>query len=227
MAILTNLFGESPFRALEAHGDRINDCLRLLRDAFRHGSDSNHHELKAAAEKVLALKSEADKLRNNLHEFLASQVLIPIRKEDFFNILEQQDSLADHAVDFAATLSYRELRLPDELTDDASAYLEAVLKNCELASGVISKIDLLVESAFRGRDALTVSRLITELAERDDNLKSHQINLTRKLVSVAEQIPPVDFTLWLRVISILTDLSKSARRIGQEMRKTLKIDSNT
>lgn len=227
MEIVTSLFGESPFRALEAHAEKVNECLRLLRDAFRQLSDSDHQALKATAEKVFALESEADRIRNRLHEVLATQALIPIRKEDFINILEEQDSLADHAEDIAAALTYRELSLPESLSNELTTYLGAVLKNCELAAGVISKIDILVESSFRGRDALTVSRLITELVERDDNIKSHQINLTRNLVSSSQQISPIDVTLWFSVISRLTDLSRSARRIGQKMRKTLKIDLNT
>jgi len=59
-----------------------------------------------------------------------------------------------------ATLTYRDMSLPAELMAAVKEHMALVLNVCELAAGVMSKLDLLVESFFGGRDALTVSRLI-------------------------------------------------------------------
>jgi len=223
MAILSNLFGESPFGALEAHGEKVHSCARLLKEAFQALKAGNDAQLKQTAERIFALETEADEIRNHLHEQLSSKVLLPMRKEDLFNILEQQDSIADRAEDIAATLTYRDMKLPEELMTEVGTYVDDILKNCELAAGIMSKLDLLVESSFSGRDAITVSRLITELSQREDAIKPRQIELTRKLLAFNDRIPPVEAILWLQIIGYLADLSKFADRTGNGIRITLNI----
>lgn len=223
MAILTNLFGESPFGALEAHAEKVHACVRKLREVFRALSEGDQPRLRQLADEIAALETEADRIRNQIHEQLASKALMPIRKDDLFNILDQQDSLADRAEDIAATLTYRDMRLPAELMTEVTNYLERILRNCELAAGVMSKLDLLVESSFGGRDALTVSRLITELAEREDETKAIQIGLTRRFLAAEDLLPPVEVMLWLQVIGFIAELSKFADRTGNGIRMVLKI----
>lgn len=226
MAILSNLFGESPFGALEAHAEKVHQCVRMLRGLFEALEAGNQQDLARIADQIFQLETEADKIRNHLHELLASRVLMPLGKEDLFNILEQQDSMADRAEDIAAVLSYRDLRLPKDLMNEVHRYLDLVLLNCELASGIMSKLDLLVESSFTGRDALTVSRLITELAEREDAVKPAQFALVRKIMAAADQVQPVESILWLQVIGHLAELSKFADRTGHGIRMTLQLKSH-
>ncbi|MDA1276996.1 MAG: DUF47 family protein [Verrucomicrobia bacterium] len=225
MAILTNLFGASPFGTLEAHGEKVHASVRLLRNAFQCLIEGDQDQMVEISAKVSAIELEADKLRNSLYEELTSKVLMPMRREEFFDILDSQDLMADRAEEIAATLTYRKLNVPELLRADVTAYVETVFKNCELGAGVISKLDLLVESSFEGRDALTVSRLISELAERDDALRQKAFALTRKFLSVGEEIPPVETVLWLRIISMMAELSSSASRTSYAIRKTLRIES--
>jgi predicted phosphate transport protein (TIGR00153 family) len=185
--------------------------------------EGNQEELRTLAGRVAKVESEADVIRNRLHELLASRVLLPLRREDLFNILEHQDSMADRAEDIAQTLTYRDMTLPAPLMDEVDIYVAMVLRNCELAAGIMSKLDLLVEASFSGRDAVTVSRLITELAERDDEVKPAQIELTRKLLAAENRISPVEAVLWMDVIGYLASLSRNADRTGNGIRMTLQV----
>jgi len=223
MAILTNLFGESPFGALEAHGEKVHECVRLLQEAFAHLAAGRLDQLHQTADRIFQLETEADGIRNHLHEMLTSKTLLAIRKEELFNILEQQDSMADRAEDIAATLTYRKLDLPEHLRENVLSYVDMVLRNCELEAGIMSKMDLLVESSFGGRDALTVNRLITELAEREDEVKPKEIDLKRKLLAAGDALSPVEAMLWLQVITYLSEFSKVADRAGNGVRMILRI----
>jgi len=161
MANLTELFGESPFAALKEHAARVHQSVGLLRELFQKVEAGDREGVMALAERIFTLETEADSIRNHIHELLASKALMPLRNDDLFNILEQQDSIADRAEDIAAVLTYRDMRLPADLMRDIHDYLDSILKNCELAAGIMSKLDLLVEASFSGRDALTVSKLIS------------------------------------------------------------------
>lgn len=223
MSILTNLFGESPFGAVEAHGNKVHEAVRLLADVFAAVKEGDRAKLRSLADRISATETEADKIRNHVHEMLAARVLLPLRKEELFNILENQDCMADRAEDIAYMLTYRDMSLPDELMGLITDFVQKVLKNCELAAGIMSRLDLLVESSFSGRDALTVSKLVTELAEREDALKPEQFSLTRRLLAAEAQIPAVESVLWVKVIALLAELSKAADRTGNGVRMTLHV----
>jgi predicted phosphate transport protein (TIGR00153 family) len=223
MTILTNLFGESPFGALEAHGEKVHQCVRLLNDVFAAVRSRDQPRLRELAEQISKIETEADKVRNHIHEILASKTLLSIRKEEIFDILEQQDSMADRAEDIGFMFTYRNMDLPPPEMDLVIDYVRKVLRCCELASGIMSRLDLLVESSFKGRDALTVLKLVTELAEREDELKPAQFDLTRKLLAVESQLPPVEAVLWMKAIALLGELAKSADRTGNGIRMTLQI----
>jgi len=223
MVAITDFFGESPFHALKEHAEKVYESVGLLQELFESLTAGNLEQVRAVADRIFALETEADKVRNQLHERLTSRVMMSLRKEDFFNILEEQDSIADRAEDIAATLTYRDMTLPADLMAEINVYLEGILKNCELAAGIMSKMDLLVEASFGGRDALTVSKLITELAEREDATKAIQIELTRKFLAAGDDLPPVETMLWLRVIGYIADLSAYADRTGNGVRMTLQI----
>ena len=221
MAILTNLFGESPFGALEAHGEKVHECVGLVRPLFAALESGNKETLVKTADQIFSLESEADKIRNHVHELLTSKVLMPMAKGEFFNILEQQDSMADRAEDIAAVLTVRDMSLPPELMASVMEFVDVVLKNCNLAAGIMSKFDLLVESSFSGRDALTVAKLISELAEREDEVKPLQVSLSRRVMSFESEISPVESMLWLQAIQHLNQLSKCADRTGNGIRMIL------
>lgn len=112
MPVISSLFGDSPFHALKEHSQKVYECVRLLRTLFEALGQGDPQRLREVAGRIFALETEADHIRNRMHEQLASKVLMPTRKDDLFNILEQQDSIADRAEDIAATLTYRDMRLP-------------------------------------------------------------------------------------------------------------------
>lgn len=223
MDAISRLLGESPFSLLQLHGAKVQECVGRLEPLFAALEAGDIETLRAIAGEVFRMETEADDLRNQLHERLTSKALMPLRKEDLFNILEQQDSMADRIEDIAAVLTYRDMRLPDELMVAVRGYLEWVLRNCELAKGVMSKLGLLVEAAFGGRDALTVSRLITELSEREDQSKTRQIELTRRLLAEEDRLPPVETMLWVQVIDHMGQLSAYADRVGNGIRMVLRV----
>jgi len=218
-----NLFGESPFAILEAHGERVHQCVHLLRDVFAALQRSDQAQLRALADRICQLETEADKVRNHLHEIMVSQTLLPINKGELFTILEQQDSMADRAEDIVSMLTYRDMTLPAPLLARVLDYVEQVLGNCELARGIMSRLDLLVEASFTGRDALTVSKLITELAEREDAIKPAQVELTRALLAPDAGLPPVEAILWAQVIALLARLSLHADHTGHGIRLILRL----
>ncbi len=207
---LTNLFGNSPFRALEEHSTKVHQCVSLIRGVFDASLAGNREAVDKLAEDIFRLETEADEIRDRLHHDLASRMLIPVSKDQLLDALEHQDSIADRAEDLAAILTYRSLTLPDVLVSDVSAFLDESLSNCKLAEGIFSKLIILVESSFSGRDALTISKLVFELRKREDGTKAKKIQLLRRVHQEEALFGPVDLVSWTQVIEIIGDISKFA-----------------
>jgi len=222
MEPLFSMFGESPFAALKVHGDKAHECVGVLSEIFEAVKRGDVSRVRAGSDHIGQLETEADQIQSGLHEQLTTKVLLPVNKADLFAVMEHQDSIADRAEDAAAAMSCLSRPLPEELMNQVAVYLEAVLANCRLQAGILSKMGLLVESSFSGRDALTVSKLITELNQAEDRIKDRQVDLSRRLVAAAPQISASELIVWLRVIDSLAAVSKSADHTAAGIRLMLK-----
>lgn len=206
----TNLFGNSPFKSLEEHSAKVYQCVALIRDVFDASLAKNREAVLKIARDIFRLETEADEIRDQLHLDLTSRMLIPVSKDQLFNFLEHQDSIADRAEDLAAIFTYRPLTLPESLAQPVSEFLDEALANCKLAEGIFSKLIILVESSFSGRDALTISKLIFELRKREDEAKTRKIALLQKVHREQASFDAVDLISWTQVIEIIGDISKFA-----------------
>lgn len=207
---LSSLFGNSPFQGLSRHSSKVQQCVGLIRDLFDASLAGNHDGVVKLADDIFRLETEADQLRDAFHENLTSRLLLSVSKTQLFAIIEHQDSIADRAEDLAAIFTYRPLTLPEDLKGDVSTFFDESLANCQFAESIFSKLILLVESSFRGRDAEAISEMIFELRKKEDVTKGRKIDLLRKLHQSQASFDPLDLMYWTQVVEIMGDISKFA-----------------
>lgn len=195
--------------------------MRLL----RAGEEMDEAARLDLAQQIFDLETSADTVRNGIHEQLSQKVLLAVGRSELYGLVEAQDSIADYAEDIAAILTYRRLQWPVVLRDDFENFLRLIRRNCQLAEGLFSRLDLLVESSFRGRDALTATKIIAELQEREDETKEQKIRLIRRLFSADTGLSDLDLMLWKQVVENAAELSKSAEKTGNALRLILETKS--
>ena len=211
MRAISKLFGRSPFALVVEHGEKVEECVNRLTSLFEEiFGDRDPDRVEKLAEEVDSLETEADVIRNKIHEALSGKIMMAVSRGELFDIVEQQDSMADCAEEIAACLTIRKLRLPAEVSSEVYSFVGAVFQNCAIAAGVVSKLDLLVESAFAQRDALTVLKLIDELRERDDLTRSAFLAATKAIYRAEEVFSPGELILWLKITEDLSSLTKYA-----------------
>jgi uncharacterized protein Yka (UPF0111/DUF47 family) len=141
-----------------------------------------------------------------------------VSRGELFDIVEQQDSMADRAEEIAACLTFRPLRLPKEVSSEVYRFVGAVFQNCSITAGVVSKLDLLIESAFAQRDALTVLKLIDELRERDDLTRSAYLAAMGAIYRAEAVFSPAELLLWVKIADSLAELGKFADATANGLR---------
>ena len=206
----SNLFGNSPFKALSEHSEKVHECVRLLPDLINAGLAGNRTAAEGLGEDVFRLESEADAVRDRIYEDLTSRVLLPLSRSQLFAILEHQDSIADSVEDIAAVFTYRSMTLPESVSANFLKFLDETLAVCRLAEEIFSKLILLVQSSFQGRDALKTSELIFELRKHEDTTKALKITLLRQMHQDEILMNSVDLVYWTQVIESLGNISKYA-----------------
>lgn len=208
MKSIRRIFGRSPFVHVVEHGAKVEECVgrlsSLLTIVFEGG---DREKIKTMAIEVADLETEADGFRNQIHEALSGKVMLSVSRGELFDLVEQQDSIADRAEEIAVSFTFRPLNLPAEIVDEVKQFVNIVLQNCAIAAGVISKLDLLIESSFAKMDAQTVLKLINELRERDDLTRDACLAATRKIYSADDSLAPVEIILWVKIMGLLQDLS--------------------
>ncbi len=227
MKTFSKLFGRSPFVQVVKHGQKVEECVRRLFELLGvlfQGGDAT--QIEKLAVEVAELETEADGIRNKIHEQLSGKILIPVNRRELFDIVEQQDSIADRAEEIAVSLTFRDLKLPDEVFPEVKDFVEIVFQNCAIAAGVVSKLDLLIESSFAELDARTVLKLINELRERDDLTRDAGLAATRGIYSTEDTLSPVELMLWVKIIGLLGKMSSFADRTANGLRIVIENQRN-
>lgn len=211
MKAISKLFGRSPFALVVEHGKKVEECVNRLTALFEElFGDRDEKRVEQLAREVTELETRADEIRNRIHEALSGKIMMAVSRGELFDIVEQQDSMADQSEEIAACLTFRPLRLPKEVSAEVFRFVGAVFQNCAITSGVVSKLDLLIESAFAERDARTVLKLIDELRARDDQTRSSYLAAMRVIYRADDLFSPAELILWVKIVEALFQLSKFA-----------------
>lgn len=219
MDVISMLVGRSPFVLVMEHGQKVHECVGRLSALFLlHLDGGGREELSQLARQVSDLESEADQIRNALHEGLSGKVMIAVGRRDLLEIVDQQDSMADRAEEVALNLTFRQSGLSDDQAAEIVPFVEIVFQNCAIAAGVISKLHLLIQSSFGERDTRTVRKLINELSGRDDLTRDANLAATRRLFAAADSFSSVELMWWIKILGLLAEMSHFAERTANRLR---------
>ena len=108
-----NLFGKSPFKALQDHMRVVLECAREIPPLFESLAAGDQGGVVAAKEKIFEKEAEADRIKNDLRGALPKSLFMPVDRRDLLEVLQMQDSIADTAQDIAGLLIERRMEIPD------------------------------------------------------------------------------------------------------------------
>jgi predicted phosphate transport protein (TIGR00153 family) len=107
-----NLFGKSPFKALQDHMRVVLECAREIPPLFESLAAGDQGVV-AAKERIFEKEAEADRIKNDLRGALPKSLFMPVDRRDLLEVLQMQDSIADTAQDIAGLLIERRMEIPD------------------------------------------------------------------------------------------------------------------
>ena len=213
-----NLFGKSPFSALQGHMRVVLECVHEMPALFVALASGDHNEVAAVKNIIFEKEEEADKIKNEMRNRLPKSLFMPVDRRDLLEVLQMQDSIADTAQDIAGLLVERPMELPEFMQEPMFALTHRCVDVCEKAAEIIEELDELLEMGFRGKEASRVEEMVTALNKLEDETDKLGLELSRRLFEHEDEIKPVSVMMWYQLIQWVGDLADYAEKVGDRLR---------
>ncbi len=215
---LANLFGKSPFSAIQRHMRVVLECAHEIPPLFEALAAGDRAQVEAIKEIIFEREAEADAIKNALRGALPKSLFMPVDRRDLLDVLQMQDSIADTAQDIAGLLVERPMELPDFMQETMLALARRCVDACDQSAKIIEGLDELVAIGFRGREATRVEEMVEALNLIEDETDELGIELTRRLFEHEDELKPVSVIMWYRIIEWVGDLADYAEKVGDRLR---------
>jgi predicted phosphate transport protein (TIGR00153 family) len=213
-----NLFGKSPFSALQGHMRVVLECVHQIPALFEALARGDHKQVAAFKDIIFEREEEADRIKNEMRNRLPKSLFMPVDRRDLLEVLQMQDSIADTAQDIAALLVERPMDLPDFMQEPMLALAQRCVDVCEQSANIIEELDELLAMGFRGREASRVEEMVSALNKLEDETDELGQELARRLFKHEDEIKPVSVMMWYQLIQWVGDLADYAEKVGDRLR---------
>jgi len=213
-----NLFGQSPFKALQRHMRVVLDCMREVPPLFEALAAGDQERVISLKDKIFELENDADTIKNELRSNLPKSLFMPVDRRDLLEVLQMQDSIADTAQDVAGLLVERPMGMPEFLKEPLMTLAERCVDACEHSGKIIEELDELLATGFRGREANRVEEMVEELNRIEEETDQLGLELTRRLFQHEDELKPVSVMMWYQLIQWVGDLADYAEKVGDRLR---------
>jgi len=213
-----NLFGKSPFKALQVHMRIVLECAREIPPLFDALAAGDQEAVVTLKNKIFEREAEADKIKNDLRGALPKSLFMPVDRRDLLEVLQMQDSIADTAQDIAGMLFERRMEIPAFMKEPMLALARRSVDACEQSAKIIEELDELVAMGFRGREATQVEEMVEKLNLIEDDTDDLGIELARHLFEHEDEMKPVSVMMWYQLIEWVGDLADYAEKVGDRLR---------
>ena len=215
---IANMFGKSPFKALQGHMRIVLECAREIPPLFDALAAGDQESVVSAKNRIFEKEAEADRIKNDMRGALPRSLFMPVDRRDLLEVLQMQDSIADTAQDIAGMLVERHMVMPDFMQEPMLALARRSIDACEQSAKIIEELDELLAMGFRGREANRVEEMVEQLNLIEDDTDELGIELARHLFEHEDEIKPVSVMMWYQLIEWVGDLADYAEKVGDRLR---------
>lgn len=212
------LFAKSPFGPIQDHMLKVMDCVRLIPDLFRALEEGDQERMRGVTEMVEKAEFDADEIKNQIRGDLPRTVFTPVDRTDLLDILRFQDRISDVAEDVTVVMKLKPLPFPGEIRGFFWEFMDQVMVTVEQYARINAELDELMEASFGGAESGKVLEMINMLGRMEHETDRKQQDLLVKLLSMEEELGPLNIVLWMRVFQLVGDIANGAERTGNRIR---------
>jgi hypothetical protein len=217
MNTIMGLFAKSPIKPLQRHVVCVSECCSHLVNFFEVTFQDDWEKASEIRAQISHLEKEADVLKREIRLKLPRGLFLPVDRTDMLELLTQQDKLANLAKDITGRVYGRQLVIPQPLQSRFIDYVKRCLDAANQAQKVISELDELLETGFKGREVTLVAEMINQLDVIEDDTDAMQIQLRQQLMSIESKYNPIDVMFLYKIIEWMGGIADQAQRVGARL----------
>lgn len=221
MRSFLNLFGPSPFKALQVHMQIVARCVHMLFELFEAVEKKDSQRIETIANAIGRLEHQADIAKNDIRNHLPKSLYLPIDRSHLLDILSMQDHIADSAEDVAVLMGFKAIEIPKILQANFKLFLQLNVDTFDLVQKIVQEIGELVEFSFGGVEAEKVKAMVHNVAFKEHEVDLLQRSLLKALFSLESEMSFTTFYLWMRIIEGVASLSNLSEKLANRVRMTL------
>lgn len=214
---VSELFGRSPIKPLQEHMSAVATCTMLLPEFLDACYNDDWPTAKSVYDKIKKLENEADAMKRSFRLNMPNSLFMPMPRTDLLELITIQDKVANVAQDIAGIMLGRKMCVPELIRIDFSAFLDSALKVAQQAKTAIDELDELLESGFKGKEIDIVTDLIHQLNDREHTADGNEREIREKLMSIENDIPPLEAMFLYNIIEKIGSLADCAQRVGSRL----------
>ena len=223
MRTIAKLFGQSPIVPLQAHMEKVAQCVEKVTQMFAALRKGDQAAIETLATETSKLEYEADQIKHDIQNHLPKRMFMAIDRSRILDILGVQDNIADKEENIGVLLTLKALTMPDWLSGDFDAFLNKNLESFKGARDIIDQLDELLESGFGGDEAERVLRMVEQVAHLEHEVDLLQRQMLKSLFANESSLSTGDFFLWTKLFKQVSDLSNLSERLANRVRRTLEL----
>ena len=194
---------------------RCAEAVGPLIDALIEG---NQEAVSAQARTISQLEAAADDMKNAVRARMPIRLFLPVARRDVLRLVRQIDSIADSAEDVGVLLTLRAMTVPEPMREPLSLLNKRVFESIELAAELVTRIDPLLASGFKGRAARDAEVIIERLSQKEHEADKIQDQLARLVFQLEDDLSPVAVMMWMKILKELGEMANHAENVGDMFR---------
>ena len=104
MRSILSMFGQSPFRPLVSHIEKVRSCVDQVLPMFDALNKGEYSTVTEISELIVRMEHDADIIKDKIRTSLPQSLFLPVDKKDFLKLLSAQDDIADAVEDLAVLI---------------------------------------------------------------------------------------------------------------------------
>lgn len=216
-----NLFGKSPFKALQQHMRKVSECTDQLPALVAALVAGQGEQANTISLRMHDQEKEAEAMKNDLFLHLPKSLFMPVDRRDLLAILNLNDEVADQCLRVANQIMAPGPVVPAPIHEG----LQTASKKCSAvvasSRSIMENMDELVETGFGGREAKLVLGLLEELAASKKEAEQALQEVSNALFDEKSAIPPLSVVFWSRLLDELAKMPAAAAKAGDRVRLLL------
>ena len=217
MSVIENLFSKSPFTPLQAHMEKVAQCVEKVDELYTAFSNGDQEKIAAVAAEISELEHSADITKNEIRNNLPRGLFMAVNRADLLQILSLQDSIADKAEDIGVLMTIKKLDPIDSLSDDFRNFVDKNTAAVQSVHKIISELEQLLRTTFGGKEAVTVRQMVHDVALLEHDADVIQLKILKTLYNMENELTYTSFSLWMNIVQATAGLANLSEKLAYKI----------